>query len=141
MSSDEPDGQEERQLQYLDQEKLSYITDYLEQTRDIDVHSVSTEDDSGKAASNSAPSEFGIEETSGMTQSIPRIPNPSPFSTCQLLQSQGGGHLSSRVPGILHRDQGLFKREKRRRRGKTELMLKERARNLQNYSLKTRIRP
>ena len=85
MSSDEPDGQEERQLQYLDQEKLSYITNYLEQTRDTDVHSVSTEDDSGKAASNSAPSEFGFEETSGKTQSIPRVSNPSPpeyLSTC-----------------------------------------------------------
>ena len=105
LSSDEPDGQEERQLQYLDQERLSYITNYLAQTRDTDVHSVSTEDDSGKAASNSAPSEFGFEETSGMTQSIPRVPNPSPFSICQLLQSQGGEHLSSRVfPGILHRD-------------------------------------
>ena len=141
MNSDEPDSQEERQLQYLDQEKLFYITNYLDKTRDTDVHSVSTEDDSGKPGSDSAPSEFGFEETSGMTQSIPRIPNPSPFSTCQLPQSQGGGHLSSRVPGILHRDQGLFKREKRRRRGKTELMLKESARNLQNYSLKIRIRP
>ena len=90
LSSDEPDAQEERQLQYLDQEKLSYITNYLEQTRDTDVHSVSTEDDSGKGASNSAPSEFGIEETSGMTQSITRVPNPSPFSICQLPQSQGG---------------------------------------------------
>ena len=106
LSSDEPDGQEERKLKYLDQEKLSYITNYLEQTRDTDVHSVSTEDDSGKAASNSAPSEFGFEETSGMTQSIPRVPNPSPFSICQLPQAQGGGHLSSVVfPGILHRDQ------------------------------------
>ena len=85
MSPDELDGQEERQLQYLDQEKLSYITNYLEQTRDTDVHSVSTEDDSGKPGSNSAPSEFGFEETSGKTQSIPRVPNPSPpehLSTC-----------------------------------------------------------
>ena len=90
LFSDEPDGQEERRLQYLDQEKLSYITNYLEQTRDTDVHSVSTENDSGKAASNSAPSEFGFEETSGKTQSIPRVPNPSPFSICQLPQSQGG---------------------------------------------------
>ena len=106
LSSDEPDGQEERKLQYLDQEKLSYIRNYLEQTRDTDVHSLSTEDDSGKAASNSAPSEFGFEETSGMTQSIPRVPNPSPFSICQLPQSQGGRHVSSRVlRGILHRDQ------------------------------------
>ena len=90
MSPDELDGQEERQLQYLDQEKLSYITNYLEQTRDTDVHSVSTEEDSGKPGSNSAPSEFGFEETSGMTQSIPRVLNPSPFSICQLPQSQGG---------------------------------------------------
>ena len=78
MSPDELDGQEEKQLQYLDQEKLSYITNYLEQTRDTDVHSVSTQDDSGKPGSNSAPSEFGFEETSGKTQSIPRVPNPSP---------------------------------------------------------------
>ena len=87
MSSDEPDGQEERQLQYLDQEKLSYITNYLEQTRDTDVHSLSTEDDSGKPGSNSAPSEFGFDETSGMNQSIPRVPNPKPpehLSTCAM---------------------------------------------------------
>ena len=84
MSLDEPDGQEERQLQYLDQEKLSYITNYLEQTRDTDVHSLSTEDDSGKPGSNSAPSEFGFDETSGMNQSIPRVPNPNPQSICQL---------------------------------------------------------
>ena len=83
MSLDEPDGQEERQLQYLDQEKLSYITNYLEQTRDTDVHSLSTEDDSGKPGSNSAPSEFGFDETSGMNQSIPRVPNPNPQSICQ----------------------------------------------------------
>ena len=79
MIPDEPDGQKERQLQYLDQEKFSYITTYLEQTRDTDVHSLSTEDDSGKPGSinTSAPSEFGFEETSGKTQSIPRVPNPS----------------------------------------------------------------
>ena len=145
LSSDEPDGQEERQLQYLDQEKLSYITNYLEQTRDTDVHSVSTEDDSGKPGSNSAPSEFGFEETSGKTQSIPRVPNPSPFSICQLPQSQGGWHWF--VIKGLPRDirsgsvRGLFKREKRRRRGKTELMLEERVRNLENDTLRTRIRP
>ena len=65
--SDEPEGQEERQLHYLAQEKLSYITNYLEQTKDTDVYSVSTDDDSGKPGSSSAPSEFGFEETSGMT--------------------------------------------------------------------------
>ena len=90
MSSDEPEGQEERQLQYLDQEKLSYITSYLEQTRDTDVHSVSTEDDSGKPASNSALSEFGFEETSGKTQSIPRVSNPSHLSICELERSHRG---------------------------------------------------
>ena len=124
MSRDELDGQEEKQLQYLDQEKLSYITNYLEQTRDTDVHSVSTEDDSGKPGSNSAPSEFGFEETSGKTQSIPRVPNPSPLSICQLVRFQGGGHLSLRVcPGMLHRDQFIVysSSQRRRRREKTEL--------------------
>ena len=66
--SDEPEGQEERQLHYLAQEKLSYITNYLEQTKDTDVYSESTDDDSGKPRSSSAPSEFGFEETSGMTE-------------------------------------------------------------------------
>ena len=63
--SDEPE--EERQRHYLAQEKLSYITNYLEQTKNADVYSVSTDDDSGKPGSSSAPSEFGFEETSGMT--------------------------------------------------------------------------
>ena len=65
--SDEPEGQEERQRHYHAQEKLSYITNYLEQTKDTDVYSESTDDDSGKPGSSSAPSEFGFEETSGMT--------------------------------------------------------------------------
>ena len=118
LISDEPDGQEEKRLQYLDQEKLSYITNYLEQTRDTDVHSVSTEDDSGKPGSNSAPSEFAFEETSGKTQSIPRVPNSSPLSICQLARSQGDGHFSLRVcPGMLHRDQFMvYSSEQRRRR-------------------------
>ena len=123
MSPDELDGQEERQLQYLDQEKLSYISNYLEQTRDTDVHSLSTEDDSGKAASNSAPSEFGFEETSGKTQSIPRVPNPSLLSICQLVRSQGGGHFSLRVClGMLYRDQFMVYSSEQRLRGKTELI-------------------
>ena len=123
MSSDEPDGQEERQLQYLDQEKLSYIRSYLEQTKDTDVHSLSTEEDSGKPGSNSAPSEFGFEETSGKTQSIPRVSNPNPKSICQLVRSQGGGHFSLTVcPGMLDRDQFMVysSRQRRRRREKTE---------------------
>ena len=132
FSSDEPDGQEERQLQYLDQEKLSYITNYLEQTRDTDVHSLSTEDDSGKPGSNSAPSEFGFEETSGKTQSIPRVPNSSPFSICQLPQSQGGVHLSSRVfPGMLHRDQFMvYSSGKNAGEEEKPSSFKRRARNL-----------
>ena len=68
MISDEPVGHEGRRLPYLAREKFSYIANYLEQTRDIDVHSVSTEDDSGKPGSSSAPSEFvEFEQTNGMT--------------------------------------------------------------------------
>ena len=74
LISYEPDGQEERRFQFLDQAKLSYITNYLEQTRDTDGHSLSTDDDSGKPGSNtSAPSEFGFEETSGMTHRRPKL--------------------------------------------------------------------
>ena len=43
--SHEPKGQEERKRHYLAQEKLSYITNYLEQTKDTDVYSESTDDD------------------------------------------------------------------------------------------------
>lgn len=67
LISDEPDGDKGMRLQYLSQEKFSYITNYIEQTRDADVHSVSTDDDSGKPGSSSAPSELGFEDNSGMT--------------------------------------------------------------------------
>ena len=70
LISDEPDGDEGRRLEYLAKEKFSYITNYLEQSRNTDVHSVSTDDDSGKPGSSSAPSEFGFEETSGMTVNL-----------------------------------------------------------------------
>ena len=128
MSSDEPDGQEERQPNIrrgnLDQEKLSYITNYLEQTRDTDVHSLSTEDDSGKPGSNSAPSEFGFEETSGKTQSIPRVPNPSPLSICTLarwtfvIKGPPRDVISGSVSGLFKYSRG----QRRRRRGKTEFI-------------------
>ena len=118
MSSDEPDGQEERQLQYLDKEKLSYITSYLEQTRDTDVHSVSTEDDSGKPGTSSAPSEFGFEETSGKTQSIPRVPKPSPLSICELARFHGG----SAQGFYIGTDQFMVYSSGQRRGGKTELI-------------------
>ena len=119
MSSDEPDGQEERQLQYLDQEKLSYITNYLEQTKDTDVHSLSTEDDSGKPGSNSAPSEFGFDETSGMNQSIPRVPNPNPQSICQLarwtfvIKGLPRDVTSGSVSGLFKRAKTQVQRENR----------------------------
>ena len=71
LISDEPDGQEGRRLPYLAQEKLSYISNYLEQTRATDVQSVSTDDDSGKPGSGCAPSEFRFEETSSMTALAP----------------------------------------------------------------------
>ena len=92
LISDERNGDEGRRPEYLAQEKFSYVTNYLEQTRDTDVYSVSTDDDSGKPGSSSAPSEFGFEETSGMTvnslvnknykhaQVTPPLPSPSwPF--------------------------------------------------------------
>ena len=119
MSLDEPDGQEERQLQYLDQEKLSHITNYLEQTRDTDVHSLSTEDDSGKPGSNSAPSEFGFDETSGMNQSIPRVPNPNPQSICQLarwtfvIKGLPRDVTSGSVSGLFKRAKTQVQRENR----------------------------
>ena len=48
------------------QEKLAYIQSYLEQSKDGDSHSVTTEtSDSGMAESRVAPSEPGMEETSG----------------------------------------------------------------------------
>ena len=119
MSLDEPDGQEERQLQYLDQEKLSYITNYLEQTRDTDVHSLSTEDDSGKPGSNSAPSEVGFDETSGMNQSIPRVPNPNTQSICQLarwtfvIKGLPRDVTSGSVSGLFKRAKTQVQRENR----------------------------
>ena len=48
------------------QEKSAYIQSYLEQTKDIDTQSFTTEtSDSGIAESRVAPSDLGMEETSG----------------------------------------------------------------------------
>lgn len=74
LIADGPDCQEERRLQYLDQEKITYIKNYLEQSKPTDVHSVSAEDDSGIPGSSSAPSDVEFEETSGMTQLISSSP-------------------------------------------------------------------
>ena len=47
------------------QEKLTYIQSYLEQSKDSDSQSVTTEtSDSGMAKLRLAPSELGIEEAS-----------------------------------------------------------------------------
>ena len=52
------------QAKYLDQEKLAFVQDYLEQAED--VRSMTTEtSDSGMPGTHGAPSELGIEETSG----------------------------------------------------------------------------
>ena len=48
------------------QEKYAYIQSYLEQTKDSDSHSATTEtSDSGMRGSQGAQSELGIGETSG----------------------------------------------------------------------------
>lgn len=48
------------------QEKLAYIQSYLEQSKDSDSHSNTTEtSDSGMTESHGATSEIGVEETSG----------------------------------------------------------------------------
>ena len=53
------------------QEKSAYIQSYLEQTKDIDTQSFTTEtSDSGMAESRVAPSELGMEETSGKIRLI-----------------------------------------------------------------------
>ena len=53
------------------QEKSAYIQSYLEQSKDIDAQSFTTEtSDSGMAESRVAPSELGMEETSGKIRLI-----------------------------------------------------------------------
>ena len=48
------------------QDKFSYIQNYLAKAEDIDAYSITTEtSDSGMPGSHGAPSEFGMEETSG----------------------------------------------------------------------------
>lgn len=63
--SEDPDHDREemKRPKYLDQEKLSYIQDYLEKS---EAHSVTTEpSDSGWSRSHGALSELGMEEISG----------------------------------------------------------------------------
>ena len=61
-----PDGREDEQFKYLAQEKFSYIQSYLEKAENTDAYSITTEaSDSGMPESHGAPSEFGMEETSG----------------------------------------------------------------------------
>lgn len=71
MNSDDPLGEEEKRLKFLDQEKSDYILSYLEQareeTKDVDTHSVTTDiaSDSGISGSKNTSSEVGTEDTSG----------------------------------------------------------------------------
>ena len=70
MTSEDPFGEEEKRLKYIDQEKYDYIQNYLDQaterTKDVDLHSLTTDtSDSGMLGSSSASSEVGTEDTSG----------------------------------------------------------------------------
>ena len=74
MYSDDSMDKEEKRLKYLDQEKYDYIQDYLEQareqTKDVDIHSVTTDtSDSGITGSNNTSSEVGTEDISGKLKS------------------------------------------------------------------------
>lgn len=73
LNSDDPMGEEEKRLKFLDQEKYDYILSYVEQlqpreeTKDVDTHSVTTDiaSDSGISGSKNTSSEVGTEDTSG----------------------------------------------------------------------------
>ena len=59
----EHDGKEMKRPKYLDQEKFSYVQNYLEKS---EAHSVTTEpSDSGLPRSHGTLSELGMEEISG----------------------------------------------------------------------------
>ena len=63
------DGKEMKRPKYLDQEKFSYVQNYLEKS---EAHSVTTEpSDSGLPRSHGTLSEFGMEEISGMIKILP----------------------------------------------------------------------
>lgn len=52
------------QSRYLDQERFAFVQNYLEKAED--AQSMATEtSDSGISGTNGAPSEFGLEDTSG----------------------------------------------------------------------------
>lgn len=122
--SDGSDCQEERRLQYLDQEKITYIKNYLAQSNDTDVHSVSAEDDSGKPGSSSAPSEVSFEETSGMTQPISIMPKTAPHPIHQVVHPHGEKLSSMVCPGMLHWDRFKVKPSKRRHNRKNRAQVK-----------------
>ena len=71
MNSDDPMGEEEKRLKFLDQEKYDYILNYVEQareeTKDVDTHSVTTDtaSDSGISGSKNTSSEVGTDDISG----------------------------------------------------------------------------
>ena len=58
------------QSRYLDQERFAFVQNYLEKAED--ARSMTTEtSDSGIPGTHGAPSEFGLEDTSGKTVNIP----------------------------------------------------------------------
>ena len=60
----QPEKPVKDQAKYLDQEKLAFVRDYLQQADD--TRSMTTEtSDSGMPGTHGAPSELGMEETSG----------------------------------------------------------------------------
>ena len=65
----QPDKPVVNQAKYLDQEKLAFVQSYLEKAED--ARSVTTEtSDSGMPGTHGAPSELGVEETSGKINAI-----------------------------------------------------------------------
>ena len=60
---EDPDGHIGNRSRYLDEEKLTFVQNYLERTED--AHSVKTETSDSGMETRSAPSEFEMEERSG----------------------------------------------------------------------------
>ena len=77
----QPDKPVESEARYLDQEKLAFVQSYLEKAED--ARSVTTEtSDSGMPGTHGAPSELGMEETSGKTNAL--FPHEGFKSDCEL---------------------------------------------------------
>ena len=69
LVSEGPEGVEEQQPRYLDQERLAFVQSYLEKAED--ARSMRTEtSDSGMPGTNGASSELGMEEAKGKNNLI-----------------------------------------------------------------------